>query len=56
MLKFKFTLDEVLEHERILYPYDKRSTKEEQIEQRKNYYIKMTKVLVVATSRKPEVV
>lgn len=52
MLKFKFTLDEVLEHERILYPYDKRSTKEEQIEQRKNYYIKMTKVLVVATSRK----
>lgn len=37
VLKFRFTIDEVLEHEKKLYPDDKRYTKEELIEQRKNY-------------------
>lgn len=37
VLKFRFTIDEVLEHERKLYSEDKRYTKEELIEQRKNY-------------------
>ena len=37
VLKFRLTIDEVLEHERILYPEDKRYTKEELMEQRKNY-------------------
>lgn len=37
VLKFRFTIDEVLEHERRLYPEDKRFTREELIEQRKAY-------------------
>lgn len=37
VLKFRFTVEEVLEHERTLYPEDKRFTREELIEQRKAY-------------------
>lgn len=37
VLKFRFTIDEVLEHERILYPDNKRLTREELIEQRRQY-------------------
>lgn len=37
VLKFRFTIDEVLEHERKLYPEDKRFTREELTEQRKAY-------------------
>lgn len=37
VLKFRFTVEEVLEHERKLYPEDKRFTREELIEQRKAY-------------------
>ena len=37
VLKFRFTVEDVLEHERKLYPEDKRFTREELIEQRKAY-------------------
>lgn len=37
VLKFRFTIDEVLEHEKKLYPDNKRLTREELIEQRKAY-------------------
>ena len=37
VLKFRFSIDEVIEHERILYPEEKRFTKEELIEQRRFY-------------------
>lgn len=37
VLKFRFTIDEILEHEKKLYPEEKRFTKEELISQRKNY-------------------
>lgn len=37
VLKFRFTVEEVLEHERKLYPEDKRFTREDLIEQRKAY-------------------
>ena len=37
VLKFRFTIDEVLEHERKLYPENKCFTREELIEQRKAY-------------------
>ena len=36
-MKFRFTIDEVLEHERKLYPEDKRFTREKLIEQHKAY-------------------
>lgn len=32
-----FTIDEILKHEKKLYPEEKRFTKEELISQRKNY-------------------
>lgn len=37
VLKFRFTIDEVLEHEKKLYPDNKRLTREELIEQRRVY-------------------
>lgn len=37
VLKFRFSIDEVIEHERILYPEEKRFTKAELIEQRRSY-------------------
>lgn len=37
VLKFRFSIDEVIEHERILYPEEKRFTKAELIEQRQSY-------------------
>ena len=37
VLKFRFTIDEVLEHEKVLYPKDKQFSREELIEQRKAY-------------------
>jgi acetyltransferase-like isoleucine patch superfamily enzyme len=37
VLKFRFTIDEILKHEKKLYPEEKRFTKEELISQRKNY-------------------
>ena len=37
VIKFRFTIDEVLEHERKLYPENKRFTKEELVVQRKAY-------------------
>lgn len=37
VLKFRFTIDEVIEHEKILYPNNKCFTREELIEQRKAY-------------------
>lgn len=37
LIKFRFTIDEVLEHEKILYSEDKRFTKEDLIAQRKAY-------------------
>lgn len=37
VLKFRFTIDEVIEHEKVLYPKNKRFCREELIEQRKAY-------------------
>ena len=37
VLKFRFTIDEVIEHEKVLYPENKRFSREELIEQRKAY-------------------
>lgn len=37
VLKFRFSIDEILQHEEKLYPVNKRFTKEKLIEQRKNY-------------------
>lgn len=37
VLKWRFTIDEVLEHERVLYPEEKRFTREELMEQRAPY-------------------
>ena len=37
VLKFRFTVDEVMEHERLLYPEDKRFTQEELERQRAVY-------------------
>ena len=41
VLKFRFSIDEVLQHEEKLYPINMRFTKEELIEQRKNYINKV---------------
>ena len=37
ILKYRFSIEEILEHEKILYPESKRFTKEELIAQRKVY-------------------
>lgn len=37
VLKFRFTIDEIIEHEKQLYPSDKRYTREELIEFREKY-------------------
>lgn len=39
ILKFRFTIDEVIEHERILYAEEERFTKEELLIQRQSYQI-----------------
>jgi acetyltransferase-like isoleucine patch superfamily enzyme len=37
VLKFRFTIDEILEHEKTLYPIEKRYSREELIKQRQKY-------------------
>jgi acetyltransferase-like isoleucine patch superfamily enzyme len=37
VLKFRFTIDEIIEHEKTLYPFEKRYTREELIATRENY-------------------
>ncbi len=37
ILKFRFTIDEVIEHEKVLYPENKRFSREELIKHRKEY-------------------
>lgn len=37
VIKFRFTIDEILQHEQILYPENKRYTREELIKQREPY-------------------
>lgn len=39
VLKFRFSIDEILAHEKKLYPEEKKFTKEEIISQRKNYIL-----------------